>query len=412
MSEKPQRDSDVSEKPEVPGKPSSDFVEERDEECPTGRSGSEETLSQRVSRETSEASELTPEQKMLNDIMDRAMEKYQTKPQEDEKQEQESSAQEETPPTEEKEAPPSPPEKSKPSSAYVYLAVLFGAAFLMLLLAYFVQQRNNAAVQDDLRSITASREELLEDIKTLEAERDQLQKEVEYQKDRVSQKNEEVEQLQSSLENSNMHWSDQHIQLTTLKYFWYIDQFMKNKDYPMAAAAVLFQADSYRDTWNTQITVNPAQVEQYEAYRQELIDRGYLEERLNISTLDHLSPTKLWFTQKRDPSQNDEIAALCNLWCALNGHFVFEDDNAAAQYLFYYPLGRPETGYQDYVSRLASDFTLEQFQIMKDDLTEDWYITVLADGSIIKNYSTQTYERYVLPFQLPEPEIWKYVYDG
>ena len=179
----------------------------------------------------------------------------------------------------------------------------------------------------------------------------------------------------------------------------------------MAAAAVLFWADYHRETWNVLVSINPAQVEQYEAYRQELIDRGYLEERPNISTLDHLSPTNLCFTQKWDPSQNDDVAALCNLWCAFNQHFVLENDNAAAQYLIYYPLGQPETGYQDYVTRLASDFTLEQFQIMKDELAEDWYITVLADGSIIKNYSTQTDERYVLPFQLPETESWKYVYD-
>ncbi len=377
----------------------------------SGADVSRETLSHREPEKSEAAEEITPEQQMLYDIIDRSMAKSQER-QAGENTEDPAPPREE--PEQEQQDSPPPPQKNKPSSFYVYLAVLFGAAFLMLLLAYFVQQRNNATAMDDLRMTNnASREELLEDIKALEAERDRLQKEVEYQKGRVTQKNEETERLQSNLENSNSRWSDQHIQTITLKYFWYIDQFMKNRDYPMAAAAVLFQADSYRETWNTQVDINPVQVEQYEAYRQELIDRGYLEERLNISTLDHLSPTNLCFTQKWDPSQNDETAALCNLWCALNGHFVFEDDDAAAQYLFYYPLGRPETGYQDYVSRLASDFTLEQFQIMKDELTEDWYITVLVDGSIIKNYSaSQTDERYVLPFQLPETESWKYTYYG
>ena len=407
MSEKPQLDSDVSEKPGTSSKMPSDFAEEKvRNEGAAGRSKSERALSQSVSRETSEESELTPEQKMLNDIMDRAMAKSQAELKE---KKTETAPQEETPSPEKEDAPPPPPEKNKPSSAYVYLAVLFGAAFLMLLLAYFVQQRNNDAVLDDLRSTTASREELLEDIKALEEERDQLKKEVEYQKGRVTQKNEETERLQSNLEDSNSKWSDQRIQIMTLKYFWYIDQFMKNKDYPMAAAAVLFQADSLRETWNTQVAINPVQIEQYEAYRQELIDRGYLEERPNISTLDHLSPTKLSFTQKWSPSERDDVAALYNLWCAFNQHFVLENDNAAAQYLIYYPLGRPETGYQDYVSRLASDFTLEQFQIMKDELMEDWFITVLADGSIIQNYSaSQTDERYVLPFRLPETWDWKY----
>ena len=51
----------------------------------------------------------------------------------------------------------------------------------------------------------------------------------------------------------------------------------------------------------------------------------------------------------------------------------------------------------------------EEYAIRKDELTKDWYITVLADGSIIKNYSaSQTDERYDLPFQLPETWSWKY----
>ena len=403
MSEKPQLDSDISEKPGASPKPPSGFAGEKGQGA-VGQSESDRALPQSVSRETSEESELAPEQKMLNDIMDRAMAKSQAELKE---KKAETAPQEETPIPEEKEAPPSPPEKNKPSSAYVYLAVLFGAAFLMLLLAYFVQQRNNDAVLDDLRSTTASREELLEDIKALEEERDQLQKEVEYQKGRVKQKNEETEQLQSTLEDSNSKWSDLHIQTMTLNYFWYIDQFMKNKDYPMAAAAVLFQADTLRETWNTQVAINPVQVEQYESYRQELIDRGYLQE---LDESPENNGYRIWFTDQWSPSERDDVAALYNLWCALNEHFIFESDNAAAQYLFYYPLGRPETGYQDYVARLTSDFTLEQFQIMKDELTEDWYITVLADGSIIKNYSaSQTDERYVLPFQLPKTWNWRYI---
>ena len=46
-----------------------------------------------------------------------------------------------------------PPQRNKPSSFYVYLAILFGAAFLMLLLAYFVQQRNSDTALSDLRSM-------------------------------------------------------------------------------------------------------------------------------------------------------------------------------------------------------------------------------------------------------------------
>lgn len=365
MSEKPQLDSDVSE--------------------------------ENVSRETSETPELTPEQKMLNDIMDRAMAKSQAKLKE---KKAETSPQEETPSPEKEDAPPPPPEKNKPSSAYVYLAVLFGAAFLMLLLAYFVQQRNNDAVLDDLRSTTASREELLEDIKALEEERDQLKKEVEYQKGRVTERYEEAERLQQSLEEVNKNLMNKDILYTTQQYFWYIDQFMKNKDYPMAASAVLFGADFYRALWDS-TSINPAQVEQYEAYRQELIDRGYLQQ------LDEPlgGGTDIWFTDKWDPGQHEDMAALCTLWCALDEHFVKGNDHAASQYLSLNPLGDPASGYQERVERLASDFTLEQFQLMKDELVESKWLTIAEDGSMGEGFGPtdcKTDILYNLPFELPE----------
>ena len=172
----------------------------------------------------------------------------------------------------------------------------------------------------------------------------------------------------------------------------------------MAASAVVFGAGHYRTTWNSQVSINPAQVEQYEAYRQELIDRGYLEQGLNISTLDHLSPTKLCFTQKWDPSQHEDMAALCILWCALDQHFVENNDDAASQYLFLNPLGDPASGYQERVERLASDFTLEQFQLMKDALVESKWLTIAEDGTMSEGFGPTGFRNdllYNLPFELP-----------
>ena len=154
---------------------------ERDEECPEGRAESERTLPRRVSRETlgstepekTEATdEITPEQQMLYDIIDRSMAKSQKRP--DGEGPEDPAPPQEEPEREQQDAPP-PPQKNKPSSFYVYLAVLFGAAFLMLLLAYFVQQRNNETAQSDLRSwFSASRQELLDEIEGLEEEKQEL----------------------------------------------------------------------------------------------------------------------------------------------------------------------------------------------------------------------------------------------
>jgi len=352
-----------------------------------------------VSRETSE---LPDSQAMLNEIMDRAMPDIPTPPEEDPTEEDSS----QEPQTAQEKEPPVPPEKSKRSSVYVYLAVLFGAAFLMLLLAYFVQQRNNATVLDDLRMTAASKEELLENIKTLEEEKDQLQKEITYQKDRVAQVKEEREQYKQQFESSSARLNDQSIQKHTLEYFWYLDQFMDSKDYPMAAAVIVFSADSWRSTWNSQIYVNPVQVEQYEAYRQELINKGYLQELINkgyLQQLDHTrdGETYIWFTDKWSPSQNDNMAALCILWCSLDQHFVTRNDNAASQYLSLYPLAHPSTGYQNHVARLAKSFTLEQFQVMKEELVKNKWLAVAEDGTMTEGPGVHTQELYSLPFELP-----------
>ena len=111
---------------------------------------------------------ITPEEKMLHEIMDRSMARTSPPPAAEAENgpEEEDVSHETIPP--DTQDPPAP--KNKPSSFYVYLAVLFGAAFLMLLLAYFVQQRNNDAVRDDLRLASASREELLASVQTLEKE--------------------------------------------------------------------------------------------------------------------------------------------------------------------------------------------------------------------------------------------------
>lgn len=354
---------------------------------------------QDVSRETScDDSVSTPEQDMLNEIMDRAMSKSSFPPKE-ERYDVQNPAEPGDGSHETLEPENSPPtDKNKRSSVYIYLVVLFGAAFLMLLLAYFVQQRNNATVLDDLRITSASREELLEDIKVLEEERDQLQKEVEYQRDRVNQIKEERDNLKMSLDTANSYTNDARIHAKTLAYFWYITQFMEHKEYPMAAAAIVFSADSWSGTWNSQISVNPAQVDQYQKCKQELIDKGYLQQ------LDHAQDggTKIWFTDRWNPSQRDDMAALCILWCALDCHFVDKNDHAASQYLYLYPLSDPLTGYQDHISRLASNFSLEQFQIMKDALVKNEWLAVADDGAMTAGPGPHTDLLYSLPFDLPD----------
>lgn len=319
---------------------------------------------------------ITPEEKMLHEIMDRSMARTSPPPAAEAENgpEEEDVSHETIPP--DTQDPPAP--KNKPSSFYVYLAVLFGAAFLMLLLAYFVQQRNNDATQEDLELLTASREELLEEIEALKKENESLASENGRLNSWADQKSEEAKQLNDILDQTYSRTNDLGIEKQALYYLWYLQQFMEKGDYTLAAAEIVFSTDPWRSAWKDQISLNPALLEQYDVARQELIRRGYLQQ------LDHFRDggTDIYFTSRWNPNENNDMAALSILWCALDEHFIAGSDNAASQYLYRYPLGNPATGYQERVERLASDFTLEQFQLMKDELVEETWLVITDDGAM------------------------------
>mgnify|MGYP001026388772 FL=1 len=380
----------------APAKPSSGFV---------GRGGAREReeLSPQAEVEPSGLcpEEITPEQQMLYDIIDSSMAEVRKKSAGDTAPEDPAPPQEE--PELEQQDPPPPPQKNKPSSFYIYLAVLFGAAFMMLLLAYFVQQRNNTAAMDDLRMTSnASREELLEEIEALKKENESLTKENGRLNDWADQKSEEAKQLNDTLDQTYYRTSDLTIEKQALYYLWYLQQFMDQGDYTLAAAEIVFSTDFWRSAWENEISLNSALLEQYDAARQELIRRGYLQQ------LDHIRDggTDIYFTSRWNPNENNDMAALSILWCALEAHFVLEEDNGASQYLFLYPLSSPATGYQERVERLASGFTLEQFQLMKDELVEDSWLAVAEDGTMSEgNYMGAKNDMlYGLPFELPPLE--------
>lgn len=377
----------------APTKPSSGFV---------GRGGARERGEPSPQAEVEPSGlcpdEITPEQQMLYDIIDSSMAEVRKKSAEDTAPEDPAPPQEE--PEQEQQDPPPPPQKNKPSSFYIYLAVLFGAAFMMLLLAYFVQQRNNDAAMDDLRlSSNASREELLEEIEALKKENESLTKENGRLNDWAKQKTDEAKELNDFLDQTYYRTSDLTIEKQALYYLWYLQQFMDQGDYTLAAAEIVFSTDFWRNAWENEISLNSALLEQYDAARQELIRRGYLLQ------LDHIRDggTDIYFTSRWNPNENNDMAALSILWCALDEHFIAGSDNAASQYLYNYSLGNPATGYQERVGRLASDFTLEQFQLMKDELVEEKWLVIAEDGAMSEGSFMGVKEDmlYNLPFEPP-----------
>lgn len=392
MSEKPQLDTDASAKLGVPDKPSSPespqkrpsvFAEsgrtrKRDEECPEGHSESEQTLLRDVSRETSER---TPEQQMLYDIMDRSMTKGQEPPA-GEDLEAPGPPQEE-PGEEEQDAPP-PPQKNKPSSFYVYLAVLFGAAFMMLLLAYFVQQRNNASVQDDLRTITASREELLAQIQELEEKRDWLQNAY----DRQRAHSDDLEQQNESLHTEVDAIHQNLLQMTT----WYdnaytldcLERFLQDRDYLMAGTVVVDSDVMFNrntsvytsvDTWQY---LTPANEKRYLELKDELFRKsGFM-----ILTQEGDGSGYVPGAPIIDSSAfgQEEQQAARFLWYIIREYAIAPD--GAAQWLAVYYDDLQERGDQG----LFKPSTMELLEEIKTDLTSQGLLTE-EDGALTANVS-------------------------
>lgn len=206
----------------------------------------------------------SPELDMLNEIMDRATPHIPDPPEEGRM-------------TETTALPT--PGNTKRSSVYIYLAVLFGAAFMMLLLAYFVQQRNNAAVQDDLRSITASRQELLEDIQRLEEEKSQLTRQTEELRRQLEEQAEQYHQENVEL---SQQYSGAMALLSGWESIWALEQCYQDKDYEGCAVILLLEGQGqYGIEFPQEI------YQRHEEIVQDIVDRGILAEDYDSHPSDY-----------------------------------------------------------------------------------------------------------------------------
>ncbi len=323
--------------------------------------------------------EVTPEQQMLYDIMDRSMDKSQKEPA-GEDPENPAPPQEE--PEREQQAPPPPPQKNKPSSFYVYLAVLFGAAFLMLLLAYFVQQRNADATKDDLRLVTASREELMEQIKELEEERDQLQEDLRGQKRLTTDAEEGQDWLGKQLENSR----EDLLQMTS----WYdnahtldcLERFIRDRDYLMAGTVVVESDVMFNrntsvytsvDTWRY---LTPANEKRYLELKEELYRKsGFMTLTQEGDGSGYVPGVPIF---EKDAFSQEELRNARFLWFIVRSYAI--DPDWSADFL------ADHYGTLTENSGLFKPSTMELLEEIKEDLIAQELVTE-EDGELISNVS-------------------------
>lgn len=350
----------------------------------SGADVSRETLSHREPEKTEATDEITPEQQMLYDIIDRSMAKSQER-QAGENTEDPAPPREE--PEQEQQDSPPPPQKNKPSSFYVYLAVLFGAAFLMLLLAYFVQQRNNATAMDDLRMTSnASREELLEEIKQLEADKDALQKDWERIQNKVNKTNERLKAQEAEAKD----WMERYAREATGREravaLSCLERFLNEKDYLMAACVAadcdhLFNPSN--GMYSPEPSPLPAQTDRY------LELRGRLEEKGHLLIYQYSQQDSGNYTEIPTVAQGQEVnttqerkdAAISarNLW-PIFYYYLKEDPEVAAMLTAGFYNSELGNNFEYLNTKTFQSSTLSLFEQIKADLMEQGRLVETENG--------------------------------
>ena len=308
--------------------------------------------------------------------------------------------------------PPDGPAEKHGSEAgavlHPWLGVVLGAALLVLGVCLLQLVRMGHRLDGLQQAVEA-----VQIVDSLREENEQLQ-------EQLDQAEQELEQLQQAFDYTSTQRGFVFAQKQRLDYLWYMGQFMEHGDYPMAALVAALSSQGYfpdRVVFGSQaVYPNPEQTAQYQAYTQELIDRGYLEtapaytygDRIELSEIPDAS--SLVFPDQWDPEQNPDMAALGILWCALDQYYVSGGPGSAAQYLIryqWYELYSPgewESGGDCYPQRIldtASDYTIQQYERLIQDLIESGWLTE-TDG--ILSYSEDPGHvdvLYNLPFDPP-----------
>lgn len=327
----------------------------------------------------------TPEQDMLNDIMDRSMARTSPPP----------AAEAEDGPEEEDvshETIPSDPQdpKNKPSSFYVYLAVLFGAAFLMLLLAYFVQQRNNDAVRDDLRLASASREELLASVQTLEKENRDLKLDnglLTYEKGHYQDLYKKAQDESYALQGELGISENRANAATALSY---LERFCAEQDYLMAAAVVeecdhLFNEHGPMHNYVSAL-LSPSTIGRYFHLRENVVLK---RAQCMVVEQFHSQPDGESYTEEVRivPSAScyseEAVAAARRLWYVLRSYADTPEAAARMMEPFYDPELNELAQLNEQNFRPS---TIALFQEVRDDLIRLGHLTQHEDGSVSLTY--------------------------
>lgn len=235
---------------------------------------------------------------------------------------------------------------------------------------------------------------------------DSLQKENEELESELSKAEAELQELNGkSFQNSLM---DKQIRQN--QFFWFIQQFMEDGDYPMAAVTMMINQQYFFDLpdgasfsdgeiWLPYPRLNSAQQQRFDEFVDELVDRGYLEHI--YKHLYNSVPTGVAYAQSWKREHIEEINVLSLLWAMLDEYYVSDNPFAPAEWIVrYQTFASDEVSWDDLSGRIretAGDYALQLYRQMLVMLTSE-YLVQTEDGYEIGNSNDTS---HILPFDFP-----------
>lgn len=299
--------------------------------------------------------------------------------------------------------PPSAPpgtaaQTDAPAKPHPWLWGALGAALLALAVCASLlvnASRKLNAQESALEENTQLADSLQEKIETLRQEKKKLEEELS-----VSEEIQNATAVQHGLLN---------VQIYQNLYLWFIEQFMDDGDYPMAAAALVITQHSFFDLPDGYISngvsytyprLNSAQQQHLDEFVDELVDRGYLKHF--YKHLYDSSPNGVNYARQWEQEHIEDINVLSLLWAMLNQYYVSDYPYSPAQWIAeYHSFTSDEVSWDslsDRVSETAGDYALQLYRRMVQELTADGYLAQTEDGYETVNSDILDYS---LPFDFP-----------
>lgn len=297
-------------------------------------------------------------------------------------------------------AQPDAPAKAKPRP---WLWGALGAALLALAVcaALLVNTSKKLNTQESaLEENTQLADSLQKENETLQQENKELESELS-----------KAEAVLQELNGRSLQISLMDKQIHQTQCFWFIQQFMEDGDYPMAAVTMMINQEYFfnlpdgvsspdGEIWLPYPTLNSAQQQRFDEFVAELADRGYLE-RVFVNGYDS-APRRINYLQSWKREHIEEVNVLSLLWSMLDSYYVSNYPFAPAEWIVrYQTFTSNEIGWDslsERISETAGDYALQLYRQMVQELTAFEYLVQTEDGYETGNGLDLNHK---LPFDFP-----------